>query len=150
MCRAGDGGNGCSSFRKEAHVPRGGPDGGDGGKGGSIIVRADRNLGSLGNLVGHYHWNAERGQHGMGSLKTGRSAQDSIILVPPGTLVRDAAHGHLLKDLQQHLTAWRRQTSDPLLNEMKLRRLTTEIRSVKSKKASKTRPWRYPNYLLAQ
>ena len=52
LCKAGDGGNGCSSFRKEAHVPRGGPDGGDGGQGGSIIIQADRNLGSLGNLVG--------------------------------------------------------------------------------------------------
>ena len=65
-------------------------------------------------------------------------------------LAEDPDHKATLKDLQQHLTAWRRQTSDPLLNEMKLRRLTTEIRSVKSKKASKTRPWRYPNYLLAQ
>lgn len=101
-CRAGDGGNGCSSFRKEAHVPRGGPDGGDGGGGGSIIIQADRNLGSLGNLVGHHHWKAERGQHGMGSLKTGRTAENEVILVPPGTLVKDTDHGHLLKDLQQH------------------------------------------------
>ncbi|MEZ6127812.1 MAG: GTPase ObgE [Planctomycetaceae bacterium] len=102
LCRAGDGGNGCSSFRKEAHVPRGGPDGGDGGKGGSIIIQADRNQGSLGNLVGHHHWNADRGQHGMGSLMTGRSAKDTIIMVPPGTLVKDGEHGHLLKDLQDH------------------------------------------------
>lgn len=102
LCKAGDGGNGCSSFRREAHVPRGGPDGGDGGSGGSVIIQADRNLGSLGNLVGHYHWNAERGQHGMGSLKTGKSAPDSVILVPPGTLVKDAEYGHLLKDLQEH------------------------------------------------
>jgi len=101
-CKAGDGGNGCCSFRKEAHVPRGGPDGGDGGAGGSIIIQADRNLGSLGNLVGLHHWKAERGQHGMGSLKTGRRGQDTIIMVPPGTLVKDAEHGHLLKDLQQH------------------------------------------------
>lgn len=83
-------------------MPRGGPDGGDGGHGGSIIIQADRNLGSLGNIVGHRHWNAERGQHGMGSLKTGRSGQDTVILVPPGTLVKDVEHGHLLRDLQQH------------------------------------------------
>ena len=102
MCRAGDGGNGCSSFRKEAHIPRGGPDGGDGGRGGSVVIQADRNLGSLGNLVGHYHWNGERGQHGLGSQKTGRSAKDTIILVPLGTLIRDAKYGHLLKDLQEH------------------------------------------------
>ena len=102
LCRAGDGGNGCCSFRREAHVPRGGPDGGDGGNGGSIIIRADRNLGSLGNLVGHRHWKAERGQHGLGSLKTGHSGEDTIILVPPGTLVKDTKHDILLKDLQQH------------------------------------------------
>lgn len=101
-CRAGDGGNGCSSFRREAHVPRGGPDGGDGGRGGDVVIKADRNLGSLGNLVGHRFWNAERGQHGMGSLKTGRSGEDLVILVPPGTLVRDSEHGHLLKDLAEH------------------------------------------------
>lgn len=102
FCKAGDGGNGCSSFRKEAHVPRGGPDGGDGGHGASIIIQADRNLGSLGNLVGHHHWKAERGQHGMGSLMTGRSGKNLVILVPPGTLVKDTEHGHLLKDLKEH------------------------------------------------
>ena len=99
-CKAGDGGNGCCSFRKEAHIPRGGPDGGDGGKGGDIVIQADRNLGSLGNLVGHHHWHGERGAHGMGALKTGRSGKDNVILVPPGTLVKDREHGHLLKDLQ--------------------------------------------------
>ena len=102
LCRAGDGGNGCSSFRREAHVPRGGPDGGDGGNGGCIIIQADRNLGSLGNIVGHRHWKAERGRHGLGALKTGRSGEDEIILVPPGTLVKDTKHENLLKDLQQH------------------------------------------------
>ncbi|MEQ9406662.1 MAG: GTPase ObgE [Fuerstiella sp.] len=102
LCRAGDGGDGCCSFRREAHVPRGGPDGGDGGRGGSIIIQADRNQGSLSNIQGHRFWNAERGQHGMGSLKTGRSGRDTVILVPPGTLVKDVEHGHLLKDLQEH------------------------------------------------
>lgn len=101
-CRAGDGGNGCSSFRREIFVPRGGPDGGDGGDGGDIVIQADRNLGSLGNLVGHRHWNAERGEHGQGSLCTGRCGKPTVILVPPGTLVKDHQHGHLLKDLQQH------------------------------------------------
>ncbi|MEZ6122217.1 MAG: GTPase ObgE [Planctomycetaceae bacterium] len=102
VCRAGDGGNGCSSFWREAHVPRGGPDGGDGGNGGNIVIQADRNLGSLGNLVGLYHWKAERGQHGKGSNRTGRCGADTVILVPPGTLVKDKQHGHLLKDLQEH------------------------------------------------
>ncbi len=101
-CRAGDGGRGCCSFRREKYVPRGGPDGGDGGDGGSVVIEADRNLGSLARLSGHRHWNAERGEHGKGALRTGRSGNDTVIPVPPGTLVMDAQHGHLLKDLQQH------------------------------------------------
>ena len=101
-CQAGDGGRGCSSFRREAHVPRGGPDGGDGGRGGSIIVRVDVNLGSLANLVGHRHWKAQSGQGGMGSLCTGRAGEDELILVPAGTLVKDADHDYILKDLQEH------------------------------------------------
>jgi GTP-binding protein len=98
-CKAGDGGDGCMSFRREAHVPRGGPNGGDGGKGGDLIIRADVNQGSLGNLVGHKQWNAPKGNPGEGSLKTGRSGKDVVILVPPGTLVKDASTGLLLKDL---------------------------------------------------
>lgn len=101
-CRAGDGGNGCSSFRRETFVPRGGPDGGDGGDGGDIIIQADRNQGSLGNLVGHRHWKSERGEHGLGALCTGRCGKPTVIHVPPGTLVKDLEHGHLLKDLQDH------------------------------------------------
>ncbi len=101
-CQAGDGGNGCSSFRREKYVPRGGPDGGDGGHGGSIVIQADRNLGSLTNLTGHRHWKAERGGHGKGALRTGRTGADTVILVPPGTVVMDGTHGHLLKDLQSH------------------------------------------------
>lgn len=100
-CQAGGGGDGCSSFRREAHVPRGGPDGGDGGHGGDVIIRADRNLGSLANIAGHRHWNAERGRHGEGNLRTGRSGQDAVILVPPGTLVRDLKQGHVLRDLAE-------------------------------------------------
>lgn len=100
-CQAGTGGDGCASFRRESHVPRGGPDGGDGGRGGDVIIRADRNLGSLGNIAGHRHWNAERGRHGEGSLRTGRSGEDAIVMVPPGTLVRDLKHGHVLRDLAE-------------------------------------------------
>ena len=87
------------SFRREAHMPRGGPDGGDGGRGGHVIIRAAENLGSLAALAGHHHWRAESGQHGQGQLKTGRSGEDSVISVPPGTLVKDAGRGHLLRDL---------------------------------------------------
>lgn len=101
-CKAGDGGNGCASFRREKYVPRGGPDGGDGGKGGDIVVRAETNLGSLTNIMGHKHWKAESGDKGMGALKTGASGEDAVILVPPGTLVKDIDTGLLLKDLQHN------------------------------------------------
>ena len=101
-CRGGDGGNGCSSFRREVFVPRGGPDGGDGGNGGDVILKADTNQGSLGNLVGHRHWNAERGEHGLGALCAGKRGKSTVILVPPGTLIKDLKHGHVLKDLQNH------------------------------------------------
>lgn len=99
FCQAGNGGDGCVSFRREAHVPLGGPNGGDGGHGGSISIRAERNLGSLGDLVGHRHWKAEHGRRGEGSLKTGRSGENVVILVPPGTLIIDKSSQLLLKDL---------------------------------------------------
>lgn len=83
-------------------MPRGGPDGGDGGDGGDVILQADRNLGSLGNLIGHRHWKAERGEHGQGALCTGKCGKPAVILVPPGTLVHDLRHGHLLRDLAHH------------------------------------------------
>lgn len=98
-CRGGDGGAGCMSFRREAHVPRGGPDGGDGGDGGNVVVKAAVNVGSLTNIVGHKHWNAERGEHGKGALRTGRCGEDIVILVPPGTLVIDDERGHIIRDL---------------------------------------------------
>ncbi len=100
-CKAGDGGDGCASFRREAHVPRGGPNGGDGGKGGDVVVLADVNVSSLAHLIGHKHWNAERGSHGQSSLKTGKNGEDAVIIVPPGTLVLDTKRGHLLRDMKQ-------------------------------------------------
>ena len=101
-CKGGDGGNGCMSFRREPYVPRGGPNGGDGGFGGRVIVKADRDVSSLANIVGHKHWKGERGAHGEGSLKTGHKGKDALVMVPPGTLVRDAERGHLLKDLAKN------------------------------------------------
>jgi GTP-binding protein len=100
-CQAGDGGSGCLSFRREARVPRGGPDGGDGGDGGDVVILADVNVSSLGNIVGHKHWRAGRGEHGKGSLMTGKRGEEALIRVPPGTLIRDADRGFLLKDLDR-------------------------------------------------
>lgn len=101
FCKAGDGGDGCVSFRREAHVPRGGPDGGDGGKGGSIVIRASHDVSNLAHMLGHKFWRAESGDRGKGSLCTGRSAYDLEIVVPPGTLIFDSDRGHLLKDLAE-------------------------------------------------
>lgn len=102
IAKAGDGGDGCSSFRREAHVPRGGPDGGDGGRGGHVIIEADENVSSLVHLVGVLHWNADNGQPGQNALKTGSMGQDLTIRVPTGTLIRDTKRGFILRDLTEH------------------------------------------------
>ncbi len=99
MVHAGNGGDGCCSFRREKFVPKGGPDGGDGGKGGDIIFVADRNLSTLLDLRYQQLYRAEHGQPGQGSLKTGRSGKDLIIRVPVGTVVKDQESGELLADL---------------------------------------------------
>jgi GTP-binding protein len=96
---AGRGGDGCMSFRREKYVPRGGPDGGDGGDGGSIILIAEPGVDSLSALAHRKRWRAERGEHGRGANCHGRSAEDLVIRLPPGTIVMDADHGHVLKDL---------------------------------------------------
>ncbi len=95
----GRGGDGCISFRREKFVPYGGPDGGNGGDGGSVIIQARESLHSLAPLVHRKHWRAARGQHGSGSNCHGASGQDLVIPVPPGTLVYDAERNFLLKDL---------------------------------------------------
>ena len=96
---AGRGGNGCVSFRREKFVPRGGPDGGDGGHGGSVIVAATAGIDSLAALSGRRHWKAENGRPGAGAACHGKSSADLVIEVPPGTLVIDARRDHVLKDL---------------------------------------------------
>ncbi len=95
----GRGGNGCLSFRREKFVPRGGPDGGDGGQGGSVILQADPSRSTLNDFHHRQHFAADRGRHGEGSQRTGRDGQDLVLAVPPGTVVLDDADGRLVADL---------------------------------------------------
>jgi GTP-binding protein len=85
--KAGDGGNGALSFRREKFVPRGGPDGGDGGRGGSVYLRADPSVSTLLEFSNRRHFNAGRGGSGAGAKKHGKKGQDVVVLVPPGTVV---------------------------------------------------------------
>jgi GTP-binding protein len=97
--KGGNGGNGCVSFRREKYVPKGGPDGGDGGKGGDVIIVAAKQLSSLIDFQYRSHFLAERGQHGLGKKKHGRNGAARIIKVPVGALIRDAETGELQADL---------------------------------------------------
>ncbi len=99
--RGGHGGAGCVSFRREKFVPKGGPDGGDGGKGGDVIIRADRSHHTLLDLKYQQHQFAKNGGHGSGNNRTGRSAEDLIVIVPPGTIVKDFETGEILADLAE-------------------------------------------------
>jgi GTP-binding protein len=97
--QGGRGGDGCVAFRREKYVPRGGPSGGDGGDGGSVVVMGDRSLNTLFHLRHVRRVVADRGRHGEGSNRAGKSGADSRIRVPPGTLVRDRASGELLAEI---------------------------------------------------
>ncbi len=98
-CKAGDGGDGSVAFRKEKFVPNGGPNGGDGGRGGSIIFRADKNLSSLIDFRYKKVYHADSGENGSGNNKYGKSADDVIIKVPAGTVIRNAENNNVLADL---------------------------------------------------
>ncbi len=99
---AGNGGDGAASFRREKYVPRGGPDGGDGGRGGSIYARADRNINTLIDYRYQRIFRAQNGKGGQGKQCTGRGADDVWLRVPVGTVVRDRATGALVADLTDH------------------------------------------------
>jgi GTP-binding protein len=95
---SGDGGRGCVSFRREKHVPRGGPDGGDGGKGGDVTLKSTSRRRTLFPFQLKRQFKAKNGAHGQGKQKTGRNGKDLIIEIPPGTLVKDDDTNEVLKD----------------------------------------------------
>src|SRR5438309_3773092 len=95
---AGNGGNGCMAFRREKFVPRGGPSGGDGGKGGDVILESSESHNTLVHFRFNPEHNAERGRHGEGSQKTGREGADVVLKVPVGTIVYDADTGEKVHD----------------------------------------------------
>ncbi|MBT9258645.1 MAG: GTPase ObgE [Clostridiales bacterium] len=101
IARAGDGGRGAVSFRREKYVPRGGPDGGDGGRGGHVYLEVDPSLNTLASFRRRRHLMAGRGGHGQGSRKKGADGEDLVVPVPPGTWVWDADTGELLADLKE-------------------------------------------------
>ncbi|MCF8057150.1 MAG: GTPase ObgE [Desulfocapsa sp.] len=97
--KAGDGGNGCVSFRREKYVPRGGPDGGDGGRGGNVILESSSRLHSLIDFRFRSHFKAERGVHGKGKDMHGRKGKDCFMTIPVGSIIKDSETGEVLADL---------------------------------------------------
>lgn len=102
--QAGDGGDGCVSFRRAKYVPKGGPDGGDGGKGGDVLFHADTGLNTLIDFRGVRHWSATNGEPGRSKQQHGADGADRVIKVPPGTLVYDNETGELIHDMQPNET----------------------------------------------
>jgi GTPase len=103
---SGKGGNGCISFRREKYVPRGGPDGGDGGKGGDIYLLASERKHTLLDFRYRHYFRATSGKHGQGQNRHGRSGKDLVLEVPPGTVVKDLETGEVLADLAQPGQQW--------------------------------------------
>jgi GTP-binding protein len=100
--RGGTGGSGSDAFRREKYVPRGGPAGGDGGRGGDVVLEADSQLSTLLDYSYRRHYAAERGQHGAGGQKTGRSGAELVLKVPPGTIAIDDESSAILGELVSH------------------------------------------------
>jgi GTP-binding protein len=97
--KAGDGGRGCVSFRREKYIPRGGPNGGDGGRGGHVIIKATNELNTLLDQKYRREYKADRGQHGMGKKMHGKNGEDLIILVPVGTIIKEVDQEEMITDL---------------------------------------------------
>jgi GTPase len=100
--KGGDGGNGMVAFRKEKYIPKGGPAGGDGGKGANVIFQVEEGLRTLMDFRYQRHFKADRGEHGMSKNQHGRGAKDMIVKVPPGTVVMDAETNEVIADLVEH------------------------------------------------
>lgn len=100
--KGGDGGNGMVAFRKEKYVPKGGPAGGDGGKGANVVFQVEEGLRTLMDFRYQRHFKADRGEHGMSKNQHGRGAKDMIVKVPPGTVVMDAETNEVIADLVEH------------------------------------------------
>ncbi len=98
-CKSGNGGGGSTHFRREKYIPQGGPDGGDGGRGGHIIIRGNTQLWTLLHLKFNKHFKAEHGKHGAGGLKTGGQGSDTIVEVPIGTIAKDHETGEVLFEI---------------------------------------------------
>jgi GTP-binding protein len=103
---AGDGGRGCISFRREKYVPKGGPDGGDGGRGGSVVFVVDPHVRTLLDCRERPRYRADRGGSGSGNNRTGKDGEDLVVRLPPGTVVKDAASGEPLADLVEAGQSW--------------------------------------------
>ncbi|MCF0174180.1 MAG: GTPase ObgE [Bacteroidales bacterium] len=101
FCASGDGGHGSTHFRREKYIPKGGPDGGDGGRGGNIILRANKQFWTLIHLKYRKHVRAEKGESGSGALRKGKDGEDVILDVPVGTVVKDAETEEVLFDLTE-------------------------------------------------
>ena len=106
MVSSGPGGRGAVSFRREKYIPKGGPDGGDGGRGGDVIIQADRNLHTLIDYRYKKHYQAPKGRHGKGKRMSGKDGENLVIRVPCGTVIRDAESGGVLSDLVHDGATW--------------------------------------------
>ena len=124
---AGKGGDGAASFRREKFIPRGGPDGGDGGRGGSIFARADRNINTLVDYRFERIHRAKNGEPGRGSDCNGRSAEDVMLRVPVGTVVSDAETGEAVADLARCLI------DDPKAQDPAVRRGAVLLKAIQAK-----------------